>query len=401
MRNWLRPQGLFPLLPRGLVVGLAYTSKVPLGGRSFSTPAFTPPTRQALALLGAARRAVGVGLVDRFTVLAVLAGLLLAVGAARALETHLTDLLLQRTAERAADQVRLGLLSRLSADDFAPPYPPAKLAALERRLEPFLARMREDGSGLIRLHIHAQDGTILYSDNPALLGQVVAPTSVPLLAQALAGSQGTEFSPLVDPDDADLVARYDRALKVHVPLVLDGQVVGAYQLYEDPAGLRPLPVLLWSAEGGVFGLVLLLLTYRARHVARAHGPQLAGAPPAPDPVVGAPPSPVLVLAEAAEAALTPREREVLALMAANFTYREIAVQLVLSEGTVRTHAKNILRKLHQPDRAQAVIAAMRTGLLQLPSSSGIDVTRSLPPDTERAAGGVRSIQGALVSSAGR
>jgi DNA-binding CsgD family transcriptional regulator len=400
LHNWLRPQGLFPLLPRGLVVSLAYTSRVPLGGLSFSTPAFTHPTRQALALLGAARRAVGVGPVDRFTVLAVLAGLLLAVGAARALETHLTDLLLQRTAERAADQVRLGLLPRLSADDFAPPYPPAKLAALEQRLEPFLARMREDGSGLIRLHIHAQDGTILYSDNPALLGQVVAPTSVPLLAQALAGSQGTEFSPLVDPDDADLVVRYDRALKVHVPLVLDGQVVGAFQLYEDPAGLRPLPVLLWSAEAGVFGLMLLLLSYRARHVARAQGPQ-AGAPPAPAPAVGAPPSPALVLAEAAEAGLTPREREVLALMAANFTYREIAVQLVLSEGTVRTHAKNILRKLHQPDRAQAVIAAMRTGLLQLPSSSSIDVARSLPPDAERGAGGVRSIQDALVSSAGR
>ena len=391
MHNWLRPQGLFPLLPRGLVVGLAYTSRVPLGGRSFSTPAFTPPTRQALALLGAARRAVGVGPVDRFTVLAVLAGLLLAVGAAQALETRLTDLLLQQTAERAADQVRLGLLPRLSADDFAPPYPPAKLAALEQRLQPFLARMREDGSGLIRLHIHAQDGTILYSDNPALLGQVVAPTSVPLLAQALAGSQGTEFSPLVDPDDADLVARYDRALKVHVPLVLDGQVVGAYQLYEDPAGLRPLPVLLWITEAGVFGLVLLLLSYRARHAARERRPQ----------VTGAPRPPALVLAAAAEAALTPREREVLALMAANFTYREIAVQLVLSEGTVRTHAKNILRKLHQPDRAQAVIAAMRTGLLRLPSSSGIDVTGSLPPVTERGPGGVRSIEAGLVSSASR
>ena len=391
MRNWLRPQGLFPLLPRGLVVGLAYTSRVPLGGLSFSTNAFTPATRQALALLGAARRAVGVGPVDRFTVLAVLAGLLLAVGATQALETRLTDLLLQQTAERAADQVRLGLLPRLSADDFAPPYPPAKLAALEQRLEPFLARMREDGSGLIRLHIHAQDGTILYSDNPALLGQVVAPTSVPLLAQALAGSKGTEFSPLVDPDDADLVARYDRALKVHVPLVLDGQVVGAYQLYEDPAGLRPLPVLLWSTEAGVFGLVLLLLSYRARHAARGRRPQ----------VTGAPPPPALVLAAAAEAALTPREREVLALMAANFTYREIAVQLVLSEGTVRTHAKNILRKLHQPDRAQAVIAAMRTGLLQLPSSSGIDVTGSLPLRTEPGPGGVRSMEAAMVSSAGR
>jgi hypothetical protein len=82
----------------------------------------------------------------------VLAGVLLAVGAIRTLEAHLTDLLLQQTAARAADQARLGLLPRLTAADSTPPYGPDKLAGLQRRLEPFVARMREDGSGLIRLH---------------------------------------------------------------------------------------------------------------------------------------------------------------------------------------------------------------------------------------------------------
>jgi hypothetical protein len=86
-------------------------------------------------------------------------------------------------------------------------------------------------------------------------------------------------------------------------------------------------------------------------------------------------------------------------MAANHTYREIAERLVLSEGTVRTHAKNILRKLHQPDRAQAVIAAMRTGLLYLPSSPGTDVTGALPPDAEGGPGGVPPAHAALVGSA--
>ena len=104
---------------------------------------------------------------------------------------------------------------------------------------------------------------------------------------------------------------------------------------------------------------------------------------------------------AAEAGLTPREREVLALMGANCTYREIAERLVVSEGTVRTHAKSILRKLHQPDRAQAVIAAMRTGLLHLPSSPATNVTGPLPSDAERPAGRVRPIRADLVGAASR
>lgn len=64
--------------------------------------------------------------------------------------------------------------------------------------------------------------------------------------------------------------------------------------------------------------------------------------------------------------LTPREEEVLRLMATPSTYREIAEQLYVSEETVRSHAKRILSKLDQPNRAQAVLAAVRVGLLELP-----------------------------------
>jgi DNA-binding CsgD family transcriptional regulator len=345
---------------------------------------------------GAARRLRGAGPADRLALLAALAGVLLAVWAVRALEARLTDLVLQETADRAADQVRLGLAPRLAADDFAPPYAPEKLASLERRLEPFVARMREEGSGLIRLHIHARDGTILYSDAPALVGQTVPPDTVPFLAGALAGSLGTEYSALIDPDDADLRARYDQALKVHVPLVLDGQVVGAYQVYQDPAALSALQTLI---RGGAVALLFLLLPlgYGLSRLAR-RGERAPEPPEAPE----APPAPpALGLAAAAAAGLTPREREVLALMAANCTYREIAERLVLSEGTVRTHAKNILRKLHQPDRAQAVIAAMRTGLLHLPSSPSTDVTGPLPSTDQRASGGARPICADLVGAAWR
>lgn len=63
--------------------------------------------------------------------------------------------------------------------------------------------------------------------------------------------------------------------------------------------------------------------------------------------------------------LSPREMDVLELMATAATYKEIGEQLFVSEETVRTHAKNILVKLEQPNRTQAVIAALRMGLISL------------------------------------
>jgi DNA-binding NarL/FixJ family response regulator len=63
--------------------------------------------------------------------------------------------------------------------------------------------------------------------------------------------------------------------------------------------------------------------------------------------------------------LTAREIDVLRLMATSHTTREIAGSLHVSEETVRTHVKHILQKLAQPDRANAVIAALRAGLLEL------------------------------------
>ena len=63
--------------------------------------------------------------------------------------------------------------------------------------------------------------------------------------------------------------------------------------------------------------------------------------------------------------LTPREHEVLEWMATPNTYRQIALQLGVSEETIRSHAKNILEKMKQPNRAQAVLAAMRLGLIEI------------------------------------
>jgi len=77
-----------------------------------------------------------------------------------------------------------------------------------------------------------------------------------------------------------------------------------------------------------------------------HQPRLPGRPPTVDP-------------------LTEREMEVLKLVARGCSNREIADQLLIAEGTVRTHVSNILSKLHLASRTQATLYALREGLALL------------------------------------
>jgi DNA-binding NarL/FixJ family response regulator len=60
--------------------------------------------------------------------------------------------------------------------------------------------------------------------------------------------------------------------------------------------------------------------------------------------------------------LTPREAEVLALVAAGRTNREIATELFISEKTASVHVSNILRKLGVTTRVEAAAVAQRLGI---------------------------------------
>jgi DNA-binding NarL/FixJ family response regulator len=67
----------------------------------------------------------------------------------------------------------------------------------------------------------------------------------------------------------------------------------------------------------------------------------------------------------ADERISPRELEVLSLMAAGKRNKEIAGDLSIAEDTVKMHVRNILSKLQVSDRTEAVTIALRRGIIQL------------------------------------
>jgi DNA-binding NarL/FixJ family response regulator len=65
--------------------------------------------------------------------------------------------------------------------------------------------------------------------------------------------------------------------------------------------------------------------------------------------------------------LTPREREVLILLAQGMSNAEVARTLIISEATARTHLAHVMTKLGVREKAQAIVAAYQAGLVQTPT----------------------------------
>lgn len=280
-------------------------------------------------------------------------------------DAWLIHLMLDQTASRAADEVQLGLLDRVSPADFEAPFTPDRLEDLSSRLDPVLTRLRTGRSAILRVNVIARDGTILYSDLPAVRGRTISPSDHLELSTALAGSVGAGEETLKGEENRDLRPLYESALEVYVPVRLGGEIVGAYEIYQDVGPLRNARWVIWGGLVGVWCLVLGMVYLLAAYARRAPN-QIAF-----EPSKAAAPS--LSVDPSRRVRLTRRELEVLRLMATSHTNRDIAVQLVVSEETIRSHVKNILHKLGQPDRTQAVLAAVRSGLVELPREADGEV----------------------------
>lgn len=80
---------------------------------------------------------------------------------------------------------------------------------------------------------------------------------------------------------------------------------------------------------------------------------------------------VAQVSEQAEVLLTPREKDVLAYLAKGFTCAEIAEALTISNHTVSSHVKNLYKKLHIHTKGEAVMEAVRMGLVNVRRASAL------------------------------
>jgi DNA-binding CsgD family transcriptional regulator len=312
-----------------------------------------PLVRPARLVLGwsALRWLDRTGTRGRSILVGVLASAAIAVIEVWFIETRVIDAVLVQSAARATDHVQLGVLSRVSAADFESPHTRERVVDLSARLRPMLAPLRNGASGIVAVNLVASDGTIIYSDLPRMAGERVGLDDEAILRDVLDGHLLGGLDGLSDPADSALKPLLDEAFEVYVPVVIDGVVVGAYEVYQDVSSFRSMRLLLWAALT-VACTALLALGIGVREVFRTCVPNRNTSTHNAKALNGA--------------LLTPRELEVLALLALGDSYRDVAAHLALSEETVRSHVKRILHKTGQPNRTAAVAAALRAGLMRLP-----------------------------------
>jgi DNA-binding NarL/FixJ family response regulator len=85
----------------------------------------------------------------------------------------------------------------------------------------------------------------------------------------------------------------------------------------------------------------------------------------------------------AQGGLTPREVEVLNLVAQGYANKEIAARLNKAGGTIKIHVQNILAKLAATDRTHAVTIAVQRGIIQLPRDGRGALAKKAPTDESK------------------
>ena len=190
-------------------------------------------------------------------------------------------------------------------------------------------------------------------DSPPQLGRVLLVTSDPLVRAGLAGllaGSGTvvtvEPGALVDAVAWDTTSAPPPPLGPGAPPVLalvQGEQDARAALSAGAAG-----AVLRSADGATLRAALLAVSRGL--VVTEHG--FTSLRPAPE-------------ARPVAAAFTPREREVLALLARGLSNRDIADALEISAHTAKFHVNSILQKLGVERRTEAVVRAARMGLVTL------------------------------------
>ncbi|HTD79448.1 MAG TPA: hypothetical protein VK898_17545, partial [Chloroflexota bacterium] len=201
-------------------------------------------------------------------VILAITGVIGAAGHASLADDHIRAMLVDQVAARAADQVSIGVTQRTTAGDFEAPFTSARLDALSARLDPLLARARQDGSGLLRVELIARDGTVLYSDLASRRGQVVSPLGDPLLARALGGTRGAAFRSLQVPGGDDGLGWTGAAARADIPIAFDGKIVGVYVLYQELPGVQVMEPAVVGLATATLAVVLLLVYRRGRRVSK-------------------------------------------------------------------------------------------------------------------------------------
>jgi DNA-binding NarL/FixJ family response regulator len=154
--------------------------------------------------------------------------------------------------------------------------------------------------------------------------------------------------------------------------VIDALRAGALGYLTKDAGAAEIQQALRQVTSGQAALDPAVHRHLVAAIAAAPGPPVPGplapGPPATGPPATGPPVPGPLAPGPAGSAsrppdgLTPRENEVLLLIAAGMSNSEIAERLFVTDATVKSHVNHLLPKIGARDRAQAVSYAYRTGL---------------------------------------